>query len=69
MNFLSYVKSFYAKGGVYPLTKNGKYPTKKVFDESIKIYKAKSKIPFDGDTLDKEGVRQVLEDVYGYMEE
>ena len=69
MKFLDYVKSFYEKGGVYPLTKNGKYPSLKVFRDAIKIYKTESKIPFDSDSLDREGVRLVLEEMFNYKEE
>jgi len=41
----------------------------KVFRDAIKIYKTESKIPFDNDSLDREGVRLVLEEMFNYKEQ
>ena len=68
--FYHYVRSWYDRGGVYPLkSKDGKFPTKKIWESAIEIYKKNSDIPFDGDTLDREGVRIVLYDLFDFMED
>ena len=68
--FYHYVRGWYDRGGVYPLkSKDGKFPTKKNWESSIEIYKETSDIPFDRDTLDREGVRIVLYDLFDFMED
>ena len=68
--FLHYIKSYYDSGGLYPLkSKDGKFPTKKIWEKAIEIYKETSEIPFDGDTRDREGVRRVLYQEFDFMED
>ena len=68
--FIHYVRGYYDSGGLYPLkSKDGKFPTKKIWESAIEIYKKNSDIPFDGDTLDREGVRIVLYDSFDFMED
>ena len=45
------------------------FPTKKIWEKAIEIYKETSEIPFDGDTRDREGVRRVLYQEFDFMED
>ena len=68
--FIHYVRGYYDRGGLYPLkSKDGKFPTKKHWESAIEIYKETSEVPFDGDTLDREGVRVVLREKFDFMED
>ena len=58
--FFEYCKSFYGKGQIYDL----KAPNH-VIKSACAIVEKRNDIPFDGDTVDREAVRHILE-LLGY---
>jgi hypothetical protein len=59
--FVDYVYSFYGPGGVYDMG-----VSKDDIMAATEIHKKQSDIPFDGDTVDRESVRDILISDFGY---
>jgi len=54
--FLDYCKSFYSlRNGIYPIA------TDKEIERAIKIRLKDKSLPFEGDSVDREKVREILE--------
>lgn len=60
LNFYTYCKSFYGKGEIYDLG----VPTA-ALQTACELVTNRKDIPFDGDTVDRETVRHILE-LLGY---
>ncbi len=58
--FYSYCKGFYGKGGIYEFD----VPAS-VLRSTCELVQQRKDIPFDGDTIDRERVRDVIE-MLGY---
>lgn len=64
--FYKYFKEFYGHDGIYPLlryevTTQKDHDLKDLFDKAIKIRKEMvTHIPFDGDSIDRELVRDII---------
>ena len=59
--FVDYVMSFYGPGGIYDMG-----VTREDIAAATEVYKKESDIPFDGDTVDRENVRDILIRDFGY---
>jgi hypothetical protein len=59
--FYTYVLSFYGKGGLYPMG-----VTLTDVKSATKIHKHRTNIEFEGDSVDRENVRDILIKDFGY---
>ena len=57
--FVEYVLSFYGKGGIYA-DYFGTGVSKKEVEDAFKLRLKNKKIPFDGDSFDRELVRDIM---------
>jgi len=56
MDFLEYCKSFYSlKKGIYPIA------TDREIEQAIKLRMKDKTLPFEGDSVDRERVREIIE--------
>tara|TARA_A200000159_G_C7314325_1_gene336049 strand:+ start:1217 stop:1438 length:222 start_codon:yes stop_codon:yes gene_type:complete len=62
-DFVKYVMEFYGKGGIYDFGAKEEDIVKAV---GIRLQN-RPELPFDGDTLDREIVRDILLDKMGYV--
>jgi len=60
LNFYTYCKGFYGKGEIYDLGVSNA-----VLKSTCELVSNREDIPFDGDTVDRETVRHILE-LLGY---
>ena len=56
MDFIDYVLGFYGKGGIYDFGASREM----VLDATIKRIERNPHIPFEGDSLDREWVRDIM---------
>jgi len=60
MDFLEYCKSFYSlKKGIYPIA------TDREIERAIKLRMKDKSLPFEGDSVDRERVREIIESFQG----
>lgn len=60
--FKTYVRGFYGKGGIYEFN-----APKGAIDTACEMVSKRADIPFEGDSVDRERVRDILERL-GYSE-
>ena len=69
--FVEYVNSFYGQGGIYQLTNCTKDDIQKACEQymyDLMTRKTKYEEWGDGDSLDRERVRYILEEEFGFVE-
>ena len=60
MDFFEYCKSFYSiKKGIYPIA------TDREIERAIKLRMKDKSLPFEGDSVDRERVREIIESFQG----
>lgn len=58
--FVKYFNDFYGTSGIYKKANMGKDITKAQLDIALKARNKRRKFPFDGDSMDRETLRDIL---------
>lgn len=61
-DFYAYVLSFYGKDGLYPMG-----VTLRDIEDATMQHKKRTRIRFEGDSMDREAVRDILIKDFGYV--